>query len=455
MRDRPIHSGSAGLPESARHFSAVPMLRRWHDVAGARLHAHGGGIFFAHGRSWWVGETEKVSADSSHGIACYSSVDLERWRNEGIVLHNSDVRGLGGEVASSSGWVMERPKVLFNARTGLFVMWFHLERSRSYSLNAAGVATSSTPCGRYSFRHALRPGGLRSFDATLFQDSHRLAYRVQDVEHKAVVILRLSADFLNASAAPVSVLHERREAPCLFRWAGRYHLLTSGLTWWNPNPAALHVADSLRGPWTHVGNPFLQSPAGGGPEQRGERAAATSFHSQPAFVLVYTSERQEQVALLMADRWCPRGERCSQPWCTCLLQATYLWQQLLPPAAAARSAAPLPPLVVAWKPRWRPPAPHQSTLAGVAAATQTALPPFPPSPPQPPPPPPSPPPAPSVCHTWCTSHPEPWEQRCRWQACAACEPCGDRGSIGGERRSLRQIASRRPGTILRAPQGRS
>ena len=55
-----------------------------------------------------------------------------------------------------SGSFVERPKVIYNPQTKKFVMWMHLERGR-YTYSRAGVATSDTPTGPFTFLHAIRP----------------------------------------------------------------------------------------------------------------------------------------------------------------------------------------------------------------------------------------------------------------------------------------------------------
>lgn len=50
------------------------------------------------------------------------------------------------------GCILERPKVVYNAKTGKFVMWFHLElKGKGYEAARSGVAVSDTPTGPYRF----------------------------------------------------------------------------------------------------------------------------------------------------------------------------------------------------------------------------------------------------------------------------------------------------------------
>ena len=79
---------------------------------------------------------------------CYSSRNLTDWKNEGVAL--SVVDNDSSDIAR--GCILERPKVIYNAKTGKFVMWFHLElKGKGYAAARAGVAVSDTPAGPYPF----------------------------------------------------------------------------------------------------------------------------------------------------------------------------------------------------------------------------------------------------------------------------------------------------------------
>lgn len=53
--------------------------------------------------------------------------------------------------------IIERPKVIYNERTGKFVMWFHLEhKGKGYSAAEYGVAVSDNPVGPFEFLYSSR-----------------------------------------------------------------------------------------------------------------------------------------------------------------------------------------------------------------------------------------------------------------------------------------------------------
>jgi len=92
----------------------------WRDTDGNVINAHGGGILFHEGKYYWFGEHRPASGFvTEKGINCYSSTDLYNWKSEGIALAVSEEEGHDIE----KGCIMERPKVIYNAKTGKFVMW--------------------------------------------------------------------------------------------------------------------------------------------------------------------------------------------------------------------------------------------------------------------------------------------------------------------------------------------
>src|SRR5437763_1271580 len=94
----------------------------WPDDRGQHIQAHGGGII-KHGDSYyWFGEDRSRDlARDKRFVACYSSTDLAHWkfRNRAVAL--ADPENLG------PGWVLERPKVFYNALSNKFVMYAHID----------------------------------------------------------------------------------------------------------------------------------------------------------------------------------------------------------------------------------------------------------------------------------------------------------------------------------------
>ena len=137
----------------------------WKDTDGNPINAHGGGLLYHEGTYYWYGEYKKGKTilpewatwecyrTDVTGVGCYSSRDLLNWKFEGIVLPavkddpNHDLH---------PSKVLERPKVIYNKKTGKFVMWAHVE-SADYSKACAGVAVSDSPAGPFTYLGSFRP----------------------------------------------------------------------------------------------------------------------------------------------------------------------------------------------------------------------------------------------------------------------------------------------------------
>ena len=294
----------AAPPASAAPASAAPALIRpgevWKDTDGQFINAHGGGMLLHQGTYYWYGEIKNGrtwAPDSNRswggtrvmmeGVSCYSSPDLLRWKNEGNALpcHQDDP---SSKIHKSK--VLERPKVVFNARTGKFVMWMHID-SEDYRLAEAGVAVADRPTGPFTFLGALRPDGAMSRDLTVFADDDGKAYLFYASEENATLHISLLADdYLKPAGKFVRVFENRSmEAPAVFKRGGKYYLVASGCTGWAPNAARSAVADSIWGPWRELGNPA-----------RGPQAEIT-FRGQSTYVLPVAG--QKDAFIFMADRW--------------------------------------------------------------------------------------------------------------------------------------------------------
>src|ERR1700751_4346538 len=120
------------------------------DINGRFVNAHGAGILFYNGIYYLFGEIKKGKTwlvpgqqwedyrVPAGGVSCYSSKDSEHWKYEGIAL-----APVKGDTTNDldTGRVIERPKVVYNAKTKKYVMWMHVDR-KDYSYSQAGVAVS-------------------------------------------------------------------------------------------------------------------------------------------------------------------------------------------------------------------------------------------------------------------------------------------------------------------------
>ncbi|MBN1936598.1 MAG: family 43 glycosylhydrolase [Anaerolineae bacterium] len=296
----------------------------WPDDNGIHINAHGGGFLHHEGIYYWFGE-HKIAGRAGNkayvGVHCYASTDLYRWQDRGIALSVSD------DPASDivQGCVIERPKVIYNAQTRQFVMWFHLElKDQGYDAARSGVAVSDSVTGPYTFVRSFRPnagvwptnvtaeqiqagdgaetdplgllkrdwaGGQMARDMTLFVDEDGAAYHLfASEENHTLHISQLNDDYLSPAGQYARVFEQRfMEAPAICKRQGRYYFIGSGCTGWAPNAARSAVADSIWGPWTELGNPCI------GPNSE------ITFGGQSTYILPVAGRADALIA--MFDLW--------------------------------------------------------------------------------------------------------------------------------------------------------
>lgn len=323
-------SQAAGLPADGSTLQTYfePGAAVWPDDQGVPINAHGGGVLFHDGVYYWFGE-HKVAGRRGNsaqvGVHCYSSKDLYNWKDEGIALAVSNDRD--SEIVR--GCVIERPKVIYNAKTGKFVMWFHLElRGQGYRAARTGVAVSDTPTGPYTYLRSYRPNagekpvnglndlvmpdgkdyftrdmkdGQMARDMGLFVDDDGTAYHIHASEENYTLhISELTDDYLGFTGRFARVLPGgHNEAPAICKHDGKYYLITSGCTGWAPNAARSAVAESIFGPWKRLGNPCE------GVNPHNEMGPELTFGGQSTFILPV--EGKPDAFIAMFDIWTPRN----------------------------------------------------------------------------------------------------------------------------------------------------
>lgn len=234
----------------------------WSDTNGVSINAHGGGILYYRGIYYWYGThkieglSEKTFADG--GIHCYASNDLINWSDQGLVLslvYNDDSHDLAYQCN------FDRPKVVYNAKTKKFVAFFKLYlKGKGITTGYVGVALSDSPSGPFTYSHKFLGAGSPngSGDYAMFQEENGDLYHltVRKPDH-VFVVGKMSDDYLLPEDEYVVCegINKSTEAPAIIKRNGIYHLLGSGSTGWEPNPARYFTSKSLKGPWMSHGNP--------------------------------------------------------------------------------------------------------------------------------------------------------------------------------------------------------
>jgi hypothetical protein len=274
---------STGQAASAQD-SLIRPGDRWLDDRGIEIQAHGGGIIQL-GKTWyWFGEDRSQTNDpAKRYVACYSSTDLTHWKYHRQVLAIADPENLGPK------FVLERPKVFYNARTRTYVMYMHLDDA-SYKLARVAIATSKKVDGDYSYVKSFRPLDQESRDIGQFIDDDGSAYLIfESRPTNGFFIARLSDDYMSVEKK-MSFVNARLEGGAIVHWNGLYYALGSHLTGWNPNPNVYATSTTLFGPWTDFTN---VAP----PE-------TNTYNSQSSMLVKVTGSKTTSV-IYVGDRWMP------------------------------------------------------------------------------------------------------------------------------------------------------
>ncbi len=222
----------------------------WPDDRGRHIQAHGGGIIKLDDTWYWFGEDRSKENDpNKRYVACYSSKDLINWKFRNQVIAMSDPANL------SEAWVLERPKVFYNARTKKFVMYMHIDgrapgHESPYSTACVGVAVCDTVDGNYEYLRHFRPLGLESRDIGQFIDDDGAPYLIfESRPTKGFYIASLSQDYLDVDH-DVAFIEAPLEGGAIVNYDGLYYTIGSHLTGWWPNDNKFATAKRLGGPWS-------------------------------------------------------------------------------------------------------------------------------------------------------------------------------------------------------------
>lgn len=341
-----LATGIAGLAASEVYSSFKPGAV-WNDTNGALIQAHGAGVIYDEKteKYYWYGEDKTHGYLPARGVRVYSSTDLYNWQDEGLALtaikdmdaftNDPLISGLyagrqdKADILNDIGIdrIIERPKVIYNAKNDNYVMWMHTDgpsatSTANYAKAEAGYAISDSPTGPFVYGKSERmdrapagatdngqpdqPGMAR--DMTLFKDDDGTGYLVYSSEENLTMyISRLNEDYTDVVGWHKDGNVERdteykavygedyvrvfplaqREAPALFKYQGLYYMITSGATGWDPNVGKYTVAEDLMGPW----RPMRDVAPG----------SSTTFGSQSTHVIPVDPANGKFI--YMGDRW--------------------------------------------------------------------------------------------------------------------------------------------------------
>ena len=125
LANKPAGPGVApGAPP--KPSSVIQPGETWPDNRGQHIQAHGGGVIQVGDTWYWFGEDRgnETTETKPHEryVSCYASRDLIHWE-----FRNKVAGGPPPVPELKAPYVLERPKVFHNEKTGKFVMYVHLE----------------------------------------------------------------------------------------------------------------------------------------------------------------------------------------------------------------------------------------------------------------------------------------------------------------------------------------
>jgi len=273
---------------------------------------------------YWYGEY-RYSSGNARGVSCYRSTDMVNWEWRCNILPESSSPELW-----TDGYFLERPKVIYNEKTGKYVLWAHREGTGwNYGYASVIVAEGDYPDQEFTYVKTFRPFddpaldihdsgytsdfsnddlpyGYMSRDCTLFVDDDGTAYFASSSsENTAINIYRLTDDYLDVDTtwlAQDALKRNQKEAPCIIKRNDVYYCVTSDTDGWNVTPSRWFYSYHIGGPW-YYGGVFSDNDDGGNNSSNDRH----SDRSQPAYIfkLTATDGSGTNSWLYLGDRWGP------------------------------------------------------------------------------------------------------------------------------------------------------
>ena len=220
----------------------------WKTATGATVQAHAPG-FVRVGDIWYMCGEDR-SNQWNPDVNLYSSTDLKTWTFERKIVQNGVTTS---ELGSSR--MIERPKLLYNAKTEKYLVWCHYE-SGDYGASEAACFECDSVNGAYKYVWSGRPLGVKSRDCNVFQDTDGTAYFISTTEeNQHLGLFRLSDDYHEAVEHTQLFSWQSREAPAIVKMpSGRYFMFNSACSGWEPNQCKMSYTSSLKSGWSGLSN---------------------------------------------------------------------------------------------------------------------------------------------------------------------------------------------------------
>lgn len=278
----------------------------WLDTKGERIQAHGGSIMYLDGTYYWYGEDKSKSTAGSGiwhwGVRCYKSEDLYNWEDLGTICPANE-QDPEHPLHFTQG--MDRPHIIFNEKTGKFVLWIKIMQRGNFAHQYMVILTSDKITGPYENMKIWEPDGFCSGDFDLVKDKETgkaCIYfdTIFGTSHTNIAYWALSDDYTSVTGEPTLHMDHPgrfigREAPAFFERNGKKYIITSQTTGYMPNRSECFCSDDYNGEWENLGYIHENDVEG------------LSFRSQLCSVFKHPEKKELYIAL--ADRWLPNMQK--------------------------------------------------------------------------------------------------------------------------------------------------
>lgn len=188
------------------------------DANGRIVDAHDGRVIQFGKKFFWYG-TQYGNTNGFTGaneFVCYSSVDLNTWKYEGVLLKQKPAG------------VFYRPHVVYNAKTKKYVLWYNWY-PQLWS-GQFGVATSDAPTGPFIIVNSnvsVKQNALGVGDLGVYVDDDGKAYlSYNTIQNHKVSVELLDESYTASTMEGSDFIAQHCEAGSMFKRNGIYYLLT-------------------------------------------------------------------------------------------------------------------------------------------------------------------------------------------------------------------------------------
>ncbi|SDD19343.1 Glycosyl hydrolases family 43 [Mucilaginibacter pineti] len=247
------------------------------STVGDAIDAHDGeialfnGVYYLYGTSYDCGFEWGNKNAPFCGFKSYSSTDMVNWKDRGFLF---DAQTQVWQTrCNGNTYGCFRPHVIFNEKTGLYVLWINVYDN----VSGYRVFTGKSPVGPFTevaepklaVNSSAPAAGLNNGDHDTFVDDDGTAYLAYtDWRTKgSIVIEKLSADYLTGTGEVVkNITTGNTEAPGMFKRNGIYYVVYSdpNCGYCSGTGASYKTAASPLGPWSE-GKKISDNSCGGQP----------------------------------------------------------------------------------------------------------------------------------------------------------------------------------------------